>query len=227
MSIHYEIFFFYLFSSLALTSAIFVIYSKNTVYSVFFLILVFVNVTGLLLVSQVEFLAIMLIIIYVGAITVLFLFVVMMLDIPRKDAMKDNFSYLPIIFLISFTFFIETFIIYSKTFPSYHFLVIKKIQKLTYYKLSMFWTRYPTSYENVLYFYNEFITKVDSIQNIEKIGQLLYTYYAFFILIAGLVLLIALIGAVMLTIKEKSRTKENYYQLSRNFMNAIYSIQKK
>ena len=100
----------------------------------FFLILVFTNMTGLLLVSEVEFLAIMLIIIYVGAITVLFLFVVMMLDIKNIDDKKDNFGYLPVIFLISFIFFIETFIIFSKSFTSYQFFVQKNHQMFFYIK---------------------------------------------------------------------------------------------
>ena len=77
--------FFFFFSSIALTSAIFVIYSTNTIYSAFFLILVFASSTGLLLISEVEFISIMLIIIYVGAITVLFLFVIMMFDLKKNQ----------------------------------------------------------------------------------------------------------------------------------------------
>jgi len=231
INFNYEIIFFFLFSSIALTSAIFVIYSKNTVYSVFFLILVFTSMTGLLIVSEIEFLSIMLIIIYVGAITVLFLFVVMMLDIKIDDDTKNNYGYLPIIFLISLIFFIETFIIFSKSFASYQFFIQKNLQKMTYFKLSCFWTRYPVSYENIPHYYNQWYTRFDSVTNIETLGQVLYTYYAFFLLVAGLILLIALIGAVTLTIKEKKNkkylTKNLYQQLSRNYLNAIYSIQQK
>ena len=229
---NYETLFFFLFSSIALTSAIFVIYSKNTVYSVFFLILVFVNMTGLLLVSEVEFLAIMLIIIYVGAITVLFLFVVMMLDIKNINNKNNNYGYLPVIFLISFIFFIETFIIFSKSFTSYQFFIQKNLEMLTYNRLCLLWTRYPASlYKDLPYHYTRFLDKFDSITNIETLGQILYTYYALFLLIAGLILLIALIGAVMLTIEDKKEkkflTKNLYQQLSRNYLNAIYNIKQK
>ncbi len=159
---NFETIYFFFFSSIALTSAIFVIYFINTIYSAFFLILVFVSATGLLLISEVEFLSIMLILIYVGAITVLFLFVIMMLDINiliTKN--KNNFGYIPIIFLISFLFSIETFIVFSKIFSSYNNLIQQSF------------------FENNI-IYNHYILKLDSITNIETIGQILYNYYAFF-----------------------------------------------
>lgn len=229
---NYETFFFFLFSSIALTSAIFVIYSKNTVYSVFFLILVFINITGLLLIVEVEFLAIMLIIIYVGAITVLFLFVVMMLDIKKINIQNNNYGYIPIIFLISFIFFIETFIIYSKSFTSYQYFINKNLNMGTYSRLCESWTlRYTPAYENIPYYYTKFISKIDLITNTETMGQVLYTYYTFFLLAAGLILLIALMGAVTLTMKERKKekflTKNLYQQLSRNYLNAIYNIKQK
>ena len=229
---NYETFFFFLFSSIALTSAIFVIYSKNTVYSVFFLILVFTNITGLLLVVEVEFLAIMLIIIYVGAITVLFLFVVMMLDIKKVTNKNNNYGYLPVIFLISSMFFIQIFYIYSKSFTSYQYFINKNITMGTYSRLCEAWAiRYTKAYIDFPYIYTKFILKIDSITNIETLGQTLYTYYAFFLLTAGLILLIALIGAVTLTLKEKKNkkflTKNLYQQLSRNYLNAVYNIKQK
>lgn len=211
---NFETIFFFLFSGIALTSAIFVIYSTNTIYSAFFLILVFTNSTGLLLISEVEFLSIMLIIIYVGAITVLFLFVIMMLDINiliEKNKNK-NFGYLPIIFLISFIFFLETFLMFSKIFTSYYHLIDKSFFK-----------------NNIVY--RKILNQLDSITNIETIGHVLYTYYAFFFLGAGIILLIALIGAVTLTKKEKKKenflTKNLYKQLSRNPSTAIFNIRNK
>lgn len=208
---NFETIFFFLFSSIVLTSAIFVIYSTNTIYSAFFLILVFTNSTGLLLISEVEFLSIMLIIIYVGAITVLFLFVIMMLDINVLINQKNNqnFGYLPIIFLISFIFFLETFLMFSKVFTTYYHLIEQSF------------------FQNNIFF-KEYVNQFDNITNIETIGFLLYTYYAFFFLIAGIILLIALIGAVMLTKKEKKTeiflTKNVYKQLSRNSLKAIFNI---
>ena len=183
---NFETIFFYTFSTVALTSAIFVIYSTNTVYSAFFLILVFTNSTGLLLISEVEFLSIMLIIIYVGAITVLFLFVIMMLDINifiDKNKIKNNFGYLPIIFLISFIFFLETFIMFSKIFTSYSHLInnsffTKKVNTLFFFRDSM-----KGNFEifvDVKPFLKNFINHLDIITNIETIGQILYSYYSFF-----------------------------------------------
>ena len=211
---NFETIFFFLFSSIALTSAIFVIYSTNTIYSTFFLILVFTNSTGLLLISEVEFISIMLIIIYVGAITVLFLFVIMMLDINIliSKNKNQNFGYLPIIFLISFIFFLETFLMFSQIFTSYYNIINKSFLK-----------------NNI--FYSNILNKLDSITNVETIGNVLYTYYAFFFLAAGIILLIALIGAVTLTKKEKKKdnylTKNLYKQLSRDSLKAIFNINNK
>jgi len=211
---NFETIFFFFFSSIALTSAIFVIYSTNTIYSAFFLILVFVNSTGLLLISEIEFISIMLIIIYVGAITVLFLFVIMMLDINVliDKNNNNNYGYLPIIFLISFVFFLETFVMFSKIFTTYYHLI-----EQSFFKNDLF--------------YNQIINQLDTITNIETIGQILYSYYAFFFLAAGIILLIALIGAVTLTKKEKKKqnflTKNLYKQLSRNSLQAVFNIKNK
>ena len=211
---NFETIFFFFFSSIALTSAIFVIYSTNTIYSAFFLILVFTNSTGLLLISEVEFISIMLIIIYVGAITVLFLFVIMMLDINVliDKNNNNNFGYLPIIFLISFVFFLETFVMFSKIFTTYYHLIEQSFFKNDF-------------------FYRQVVNQLDTITNIETIGQVLYSYYAFFFLVAGIILLIALIGAVTLTKKEKKNpnflTKNLYKQLSRNSLQAIFNIKNK
>jgi NADH-quinone oxidoreductase subunit J len=156
----------------------------------------------------------MLIIIYVGAITVLFLFVIMMLDINVSidKNNNNNYGYLPIIFLISFVFFLETFVMFSKVFTTYYHLI-----EQSFFKNDLF--------------YNQVINKLDTITNIETIGQILYSYYAFFFLAAGIILLIALIGAVTLTIKENKKqnflTKNLYKQLSRNSLQAIFNIKNK
>ena len=228
----FETIFFYTFSTIALTSAIFVIYSTNTIYSAFFLILVFINSTGLLLISEVEFLSIMLIIIYVGAITVLFLFVIMMLDVNiliDKNKINNNFGYLPIIFLISFIFFLETFIMFNNVFTSYYHLINnsffnQKVNTLFFFHDSM--KGLFEIFVDVKPFLKNFINQLDIIANIETIGQILYSYYSFFFIISGIILLIALIGAVTLTKKEKKRKiKQNIYkQLSRNSLRAIFNI---
>lgn len=230
---NFETIFFYTFSIIALTSAIFVIYSTNTIYSAFFLILVFINSTGLLLISKVEFLAIMLIIIYVGAITVLFLFVIMMLDVNVLiDKNNNNYGYLPIIFLISFIFFLETFVMFSKAFTSYQHLLNnsffnKEVHTLFYFKDSM--KGIFRLFIDIKPFVKNIITYIDTITNIETIGQVLYSYYSFFFLVAGIILLIALIGAITLTKKDKKKNfKQNIYkQLSRNSFKAIFNIHSK
>jgi NADH-quinone oxidoreductase subunit J len=207
---NYEMFFFFFFSSIVLASSIFVIYSQNTVYSVFFLILVFVNSSGLLLLSEIEFLAFMLIIIYVGAITILFLFVIMMLDIPvQKKKEFSNFGYIPILSLITFIFFVETILMFSKNFTLYyHMIVSSPLHSYFFFKIDL-------------------INKLDFITNIETLGQILYTYYSIFFLMAGIILLIALIGAVALTKKEirKKKLLQNnlFKQVSRNSFIAIFN----
>nr|YP_010394004.1 NADH dehydrogenase subunit 6 [Hyaloperonospora arabidopsidis]DAZ88012.1 TPA_asm: NADH dehydrogenase subunit 6 [Hyaloperonospora arabidopsidis] len=229
---NFETIFFYTFSIIALTSAIFVIYSTNTIYSAFFLILVFTSSTGLLLLSEVEFLSIILIIIYVGAITVLFLFVIMMLDINvliDKKKINNNFGYLPIIFLISFIFFLETFLMFSKLFTSYYHLInnsffTQKVNNLFFFRdhvggsINIFIDEKP--------FLKNFINQLDTITNIETIGQVLYSYFFFFFLVSGIILLIALIGAVTLTKKEQKKTYKQkiYKQLSRNSLKAIFNV---
>lgn len=208
---NYENFFFFFFSSIAITAAIFVIYSINTIYSVFFLILVFVNFSFILLILEIEFISIMLIIIYVGAITILFLFIVMMLDIKLFFNRKKNFGYIPILILISLIFFSENFLVFSKIFTSYDNLIKK-------------WYDLNTNKS----FYSCKIHLVDFITNTETIGQTLYTYYFFFFLIAGIILLIALIGSVMLTkTKMKRKPKDISSQLSRNYLKSIFNINKK
>ena len=161
---NYENFFFFFFSSIALLSAIFVIYSINTIYSVFFLILVFINFTGLLLIFEMEFISIMLIIIYVGAITVLFLFIIMMLDIYLLINKKINFGYIPIIILLTLLFISETFIMLSNLFTSYH----NNIDPFFIKKHAYFMYKYQTIF-------------IDLITNAETLGQVLYTHYFFFL----------------------------------------------
>lgn len=209
--INYENFFFFFFSSIAITSSIFVIYSINTIYSVFFLILVFINFSFILLILEIEFISIMLIIIYVGAITILFLFIVMMLDIKFVINKKQNFGYIPILILIGFIFFSENFFVFSKLFTSYNNLI-----KNWYY----------INTKNKIYSCKIYL--IDYITNTETIGQTLYTYYFFFLLLAGVILLIALIGAVMLTKSKYKKININLHsQLSRNYLKSTFNINKK
>ena len=143
---------FYFFSGVALLSGIMVIRSRSPVHSVLFLILAFCNVAGLLILMEAEFLAMIFIVVYVGAIAVLFLFVVMMLDIKISEVQDEILQYLPVGGLIGVVFFLEIFLVLEGDF------VPLLSEKTTYY---MDWS-----------------SKVDAMTN-ESLGQMLYTHYAF------------------------------------------------
>jgi NADH-quinone oxidoreductase subunit J len=180
----------YFFSFLLLLSSIFVFISKNPVHSVLFLILAFCNASGILFLFNAEFLGLVFIIIYVGAIAVLFLFVVMMLNV--KVYSSDEFSYLPFIFLGGFVLVIQVFLVLEKAFSN-----------------SIFWsTSLPYNFENFL----------DPLTSIDVIGQSLYNYYLLCFLLAGLILLVAMIGAIILTLNFSSKRQNELVsrQLSRS-----------
>lgn len=197
--INLETLLFYIFTSLLISSSFLVILSKNPVHSVLFLILSFFNTTLLLMLCQVEFIAIILIMIYVGAIAILFLFVVMMLDIKIIDQkIQEKSIYIPVSFFI-FTVFI--------------------MEVLTFNNI----TSKDLTLSSIPLYFN-WISNYDFVSNTETIGQLLYTYYFIYFLIAGIILLIALVGAVSLTLKKsKSLNQQVYKQISRKINNSIFN----
>ena len=157
--------FFILFTSLL------VITSRNPVYSVFFLILVFLISGSLLISFQVDFIALLFIIVYIGAIAILFLFVVMMLNIKLFEEKISR--YLPIGSLVGFVLFLElSVILYQKT--------SLPIQTL------------------------EWENQFNSLSNIQVFGHLLYTEYFYFFIISSIILLLAMIGAITLTLHQKT-----------------------
>jgi NADH-quinone oxidoreductase subunit J len=188
------------FSISLLVSAFFVISSRNPVHSVMFLVLVFLFSAGLLFCLEVEFLALSFIIVYVGAIAVLFLFVVMMLDIKIGDNSLGFLNYGPIAYFITFLFLLEI------TIP-----LIKGV------------TAYPYSTLTTEYLYINWFDQIDVITNLEAIGQLLYTYYFVFFLMSGFILFIAMLAAIMLTLTLEKTVKKQivYKQLARNHENAF------
>jgi NADH-quinone oxidoreductase subunit J len=193
------------FSISLLVSAFFVISSRNPVHSVMFLVLVFLFSAGLLFCLEVEFLALSFIIVYVGAIAVLFLFVVMMLDIKVGDNSLGFLNYGPIAYFVTFLFLLEI------TIP-----LIKGV------------TAYPYGNLGTEFVYINWFHQIDSITNLESIGQLLYTYYFVFFLMSGFILFVAMLGAIMLTLTlEKSVKKQIVYkQLSRHNENAFLNQNK-
>ena len=169
--------FFYLFAGICLASAFMVIAAKNPVHSVLYLILAFVNAAGLFVMLGAEFLAMILIVVYVGAVAVLFLFVVMMLDVDFAELKQGVLQYLPIGFLIGGIFLFELLAVVFA------------------------WTIGPGVPQAI----TAPITAKAS--NIEVIGLVLYTRYVYFFEAAGMILLIAMIGAIVLTLQHRVRVR--------------------
>lgn len=188
---------FYILFLFTILSSLMVISLSNAVHSVLFLILVFCNVAGLLLLLGAEFLSLMLIIVYVGAIAVLFLFVVMMLNIKLNYPKIQSLFILPIGFSI-FIVLHSQISIYISEFNSIKFQ-LKELKLI------------PWSLEN------------DNMNNIKIIGNVLYTDYCSLFLLCGLILLVAMIGVIVLTMHQRIGVKKQKIeiQLSRNFENVI------
>jgi len=170
------IFFIYLILFFLLLFSFFVISSRNPIHSVLSLVSVFLLSAILLLCLEVEFIALSFIIVYVGAIAILFLFVVMMLDIKIND---DSFNFLK---YGSPSYFVSFVVLFEVT---------KPLNDLTFFSSSAFLTDY---------LWVNWFAEVESISNVQILGQLLYTYYFVFFLIAGFILFVAVLGALMLTL---------------------------
>jgi len=203
---NFQNFLFYFLESFLILSAIMVISTTNAIYSIFFLILVFCNATFLLLLLNAEFLALTIILVYIGAVSVLFLFVVMMLDIKQIDKKEKNlFFFVPINIIIGFSILL---IIY--------FLLFKDLT-------------YILNISSYKYFYYEWSNIIYSFSNIELLGQFLYTYGFTYFIQSALILLLAMIGAIVLTMQTNQSIKRQQIseQLSRNINNSFFIITKK
>ena len=183
--------FFYIFSIIAVISAIMVTVSKNTVHSVFFLILDFISISCLFIMIGAEFLGMIMLIVYVGAVAVLFLFVVMMLNVAQQKNQwfisKESSSHIPIGLIISVIIFFELIIVIGG------------------------W-KYKPELSNQT---NLSITK--EVSNTHSLGQILYTDYIHVFQVSGMILLIAMIGAIVLTFRQREGVKKQSYlkQISR------------
>lgn len=183
-----------------LISAILVIGAKNPVHSVLFLILVFCNAAGLLILLEVEFLAMIFLIVYVGAIAVLFLFVVMMLNIKLIELSENLLLYLPIGAILALLFLFEIFILIDTDL------------------IPLFNLNFGDTLN-----YIQWSSEITSMTNIAKLGMLIYTHYFLLFIIASFILFVAMIGAIMLTLYRHTNVKRQliYKQLSRDFNKAI------
>ena len=171
--------FFYLFASVMLASAFMVIASRNPVHSVLFLILAFVNAAGLFLMLGAEFLAMILVVVYVGAVAVLFLFVVMMLDVDFVELRQGFLQYLPVGALVGIIFLVELVLVVGTWATSPGMMKAKDAP----------------------------VVSAEQLTNTEAIGQVLYTTYIHYFQLAGIVLLVAMIGAIVLTLRHKVGVK--------------------
>jgi NADH-quinone oxidoreductase subunit J len=171
--------FFYLFATVTVASAFMVISARNPVHSVLFLILAFFNAAGLFLLLGAEFLAMILVVVYVGAVAVLFLFVVMMLDVDFVELRQGFLQYLPIGGVIGVVLLVELMMVFGgwAIDPG---LLAKPVTP---------------------------IPNVATTSNIAAIGEVLYTRYVFFFQASGMVLLVAMIGAIVLTLRHKEGVK--------------------
>ena len=171
--------FFYLFAGITIASAFMVIAARNPVHSVLFLILAFFNAAGLFMIAGAEFLALILIVVYVGAVAVLFLFVVMMLDVDFAELREGFLQYLPIGALIGIVLAVELIAVLGAS------VIDPEAAKVAVQPI-------PDMAET---------------SNIKAIGDLLYTRYIFFFQLAGMVLLVAMIGAIVLTLHHKPNVR--------------------
>lgn len=165
---------FYLFSFILIASALVVVSTRNMVHAVMFLILAFLNAAALFILLGAEFLAMLLIVVYVGAIAVLFLFVIMMLNVDQKEIRRKINRHLPLLILVAVIFFFEI-------------MLVTKFSSIK-------------SYETKLLF----ATPTD-IQNTNAIGNLLYTDFILPFQLAGAILFVAMIGAIILTLRDETR----------------------
>ena len=196
---------FYFFASLALVSGVMVIQARNPVHSVLFLILVFFNAAGLLILLGLDFFAMIFLVVYVGAIAVLFLFVVMMLNIKLAEINEKRLRYLPIGGLLGILFLFEIFLIVDND-------LIPLVSHSDAFFLSGGFVQYSSL--------------IESVTNIESVGLLLYTYYFYFFIIASLILLVAMIGAIVLTMHKGVYVKRQqvFEQNSREFAKTVGKI---
>ncbi|WP_415291114.1 NADH-quinone oxidoreductase subunit J [Candidatus Pelagibacter sp. Uisw_136] len=192
--------FFYIFSFIAIVSAIMVTVSKNTVHSVFFLILDFISISCLFIMIGAEFLGMIMLIIYVGAVAVLFLFVVMMLNVAQQRnqwfSARESSKHIPVGLIISTIIFFELIIVIGG------------------------WKYKPDLVSSMS------LNIDSSISNTHAIGYVLYTDYIHIFQLSGMILLVAMIGAIVLTFRQRSGVKRQSYfsQISRERSDGVELI---
>lgn len=193
---------FYTFSSVLIVSSFMVITAQNAIYSVLFLVLSFLSASILLFLLKCEFLSLIFILVYVGAIAILFLFVVMMLDLKTQKRQENSLKYFPFGFVIGSVFITEILLIVAETFKEN-----------------------PYNNKFLDNFFVNWYDKIDVFTEIQTLGQVVYTQYVLQFLVAGNVLLLATLAAVVLTINTDKnniyKTQVIFKQLARNYKNVL------
>ncbi|PWR23855.1 NADH-quinone oxidoreductase subunit J [Zavarzinia compransoris] len=186
---------FYLFAAITVASAVMVISARNPVHSVLFLILAFFNAAGLFLLLGAEFLSMILVIVYVGAVAVLFLFVVMMLDVNFTELRQGFLQYLPVGGVIGLILLVELLLVLGS------------------------WSVLPTAGELAA----ARAPDVAAVTNTDAIGRIMYTQYLLPFQAAGLILLVAMIGAIVLTLRHRPGVKRQVIarQVTRTMETAV------
>jgi len=194
--------FFYIFSIIAIVSAVMVIVSKNTVHSVFFLILDFISISCLFIMIGAEFIGMIMLIVYVGAVAVLFLFVVMMLNVAQQKnqwlSSTKSSTHIPVGLIISLIIFFELIIVISGW--KYKPDLIKSLSSLSI---------------------------SPEVTNTHAIGNVLYTDYIHLFQLSGMILLVAMVGAIVLTFRQRKGLKRQSYfkQISRERADAVQLVE--
>ena len=192
---------FYIFSFVAILSAIMVVASKNTVHSVFFLILDFISISCLFIMIGAEFLGMIMLIVYVGAVAILFLFVAMMLNVTQQKnewfTSSDSSTHIPIGLLVSLIIFFELIIVIGG------------------------WKYKPDLVDSISIEINSTIT------NTQSLGNVIYTDYIHLFQLSGMILLVAMIGAIVLTFRERSGVRRQSYfkQISREKKDGVELVE--
>jgi len=192
---------FYIFSFVAILSAIMVVVSKNSVHSVFFLILDFISISCLFIMIGAEFLGMIMLIVYVGAVAILFLFVVMMLNVAQQKnewfTSRNSSTHIPIGLLVSLIIFFELIIVIGG------------------------WKYKPDLIDSISIEINSTIT------NTQSLGNVIYTDYIHLFQLSGMILLVAMIGAIVLTFRERSGVRRQSYfkQISREKKDGVELVE--
>ena len=171
---------FYLFAAITVASGVMVIAARNPVHSVLFLILAFFNAAGLFVLAGAEFLALILVIVYVGAVAVLFLFVVMMLDINFVELRQGALQYLPVGALVGLVLLVELILVFGA------------------------WVAGPEVAQSIA----APLPLATNVTNTAALGQLLYTRYVYVFQASGMILLVAMVGAIVLTLRARADVRK-------------------